>query len=213
MKKLLGSFIALALASSAAVQAEVSGNIGYVSDYYFHGTNLGDGGVYAGLDYENSGFFAGAWGIDDAHAGNDGAEVDFYAGYGQDVSEELSWSVAYTRYTYTYTEAFEHEVGANISVSGFSFDYVSGEADPGYDGDTTEFQKYIANYSQGAYGVTVGAVRPEDSDSDYEWVEFSISGELVEGIEASFNFGRKKADGEDTDGYMYLDISKSFDLF
>ncbi len=215
MKKLIGSLVALTLASSAMVQAEVSGNIGVVSDYYYRGTNLGDAGVYGGLDYEQGGFFAGTWLIDDGGeaGGNDGLEADFYVGYGQEVNEDVSWSVSYTRFTYTYGEQFEHEIGGSVSASGFSVDVATGEVDPGYDGETSDYKVFQLGYSKDALGVTVGAFRPEDSEGDYEWAEFSVGGELAEGIEASFAIGRKRMDDAETDGYMYLDVSKSFDLF
>ena len=83
MKKLalLASSATLAAAVSLPTQAEVSANAGFVSDYYFRGANLGDGGVYGGLDYEQGGFFAGTWWIDDGtgyiYTLNEGQRVEY----------------------------------------------------------------------------------------------------------------------------------------
>ncbi|WNO09010.1 TorF family putative porin [Teredinibacter sp. KSP-S5-2] len=211
MKK---SAIAMGVAGllSGVAQAEVTGNIGVVSDYYFRGVNLGDAGVYAGLDFAKNGFFAGTWWIDDGTEGNDGMEADFYGGYGMEYEQGFSWSIGYSRYTYTYTNDYEHEVGLNLSYGDFSLDLVTGEDDD--DGaDAASYDALIFSYSYKFLGFTAGAFRPEDSADDYEWAEISVSGELIEGIDATFSIGAASFDNRDTDGYMVLDISKSFELF
>ncbi|PCK09758.1 MAG: hypothetical protein COA42_02265 [Alteromonadaceae bacterium] len=218
MKKLtlvtsVASAVALSFAASMPVQAEpsFSGNVGFVSDYYFRGANLGDGGVYAGLDYENSGLYVGTWWIDDATGGNDGMENDWYIGYGQE-SDSFSWNIGYNNYQYTYSNDFEHEVVLTLGAAGFSLDLVLGEDDD-VDTDAEDYSIALLGYSHGAYGITVGHFEFNDiDDSDYQWIEASVSGDIVEGISATLSIGAKAADGENNDGYMVLDLSKSFDL-
>ncbi|MFB3078820.1 MAG: TorF family putative porin, partial [Lysobacterales bacterium] len=70
--------LAIALAGATA-QAEVTGNIGWMSDYIFRGIPLANSSAMLGLDWsqDEDGFYTGVW------AGNvdPGAEVDFYGGY------------------------------------------------------------------------------------------------------------------------------------
>lgn len=210
-KKVLASAIAtsaIALSALAPMaNADVSANVGVVSDYYFRGSNLGDAGVYGGVDYEAGGFYAGTWWIDDATGGNDGIENDWYLGYGGG-SDSFSWSVGYARYEYTYTGDFEHEVSVGLGFGAFSLDLVKGvDEDDGADG--TDYTVVSAGLEFGAFSVTAGSFDPEFGDG-YEWGELSVGGDIIEGVSASFNVGKKFESGIDTDGYMYVDISKSF---
>jgi len=66
------------MSTSTLAQGEVSYNIGVASEYYYRGILQKDSSASAGIDYENSGFYAGAWTADVG----DGVEVDGYFGYG-----------------------------------------------------------------------------------------------------------------------------------
>ncbi len=213
MKKLamLVTGATLSLAAAMPSYADVSANVGFVSDYYFRGSNLGDGGVYGGIDYEAGGFFAGIWAIDDATGGNDGLENDWYLGYGAEAGS-VTWGVGYTNYQYTYTGDYEHEVYGSFGVAGFGAELVFGsDEDDGADGEG--YTVLSLSYEQGAFAGTVGHFEYDDiDDADYEWVEVSFSGEIVAGIDASVTLGKKFQGDVDTDGYMILDLSKSFSL-
>ena len=52
MHNLLKTIVAASALLSSSAFAGLSANVGFVSDYYFRGANLGDGGAYVGLDYE-----------------------------------------------------------------------------------------------------------------------------------------------------------------
>ncbi|VUD58963.1 hypothetical protein TDB9533_02556 [Thalassocella blandensis] len=211
--KALIAGVALA-ASALPAHAELSATGGFVSDYYFRGVNLGDGGAYASLDYSAGGFYAGTWWIDDGAAGNDGLETDFYLGYGME-HDAFSWNIGYNRYEYTYASSFEHELDLTLSLSGFSLDIIKGSADSGEDNvDDEDYTVFIAGYSAGAFGVTLGSGEFDDiDDSGWNWAEVSFSGDIVEGISAGLTIGimSDDADAQD-DGYMVFDVSKSFDL-
>ncbi len=207
---------ALALAAAGPAQAELSANAGFVSDYYFRGFNLGDAGAYAGLDFESSGFYAGTWWIDDggAEGGNDGLETDFYLGYGMEHGD-FSWNVGYNRYEYTYTSDFEHEIDVTLAFGPVALDIIKGEDDD--DGlDAEDYTIVTLAYSQGPFSIVAGTGELDDvDDSEWSWLEASFGGELVAGIEASINVGVKTDEeeaGTQDDGYMYLDVSKAFDL-
>ncbi|MDO9490560.1 MAG: TorF family putative porin [Sphingomonadaceae bacterium] len=96
---LLGAALALPAAAHAA---DLSANVGLVSDYRFRGISLSDrdpalqGGVDLSLD---SGFYVGSWASTIADYGGADVEVDVYAGYGGEVGL-LDYSVAATAYLY-----------------------------------------------------------------------------------------------------------------
>lgn len=191
MKTLTKAVAAASLATvSVAAFAETSLTVGGVSDYYFRGGNLGDAGAYASVDYENSGFYAGVWAIDDGSGGNDGLETDFYLGYAGEV-EGFSYSIGYTRYEYTYdtgdntaAEAalgvtdvqtrsqFEQEINLGLGVAGFALDLAFGtaEADHTVDGttdaDTEQDYTYIAlSYENGPWAAVLGMRDADDIDA------------------------------------------------
>jgi uncharacterized protein (TIGR02001 family) len=228
MKKLLPLSVAaatiassLALTSPAYAQGALSANVGFLSDYYFRGVNLGDAGAYAGVDYEHSGFYAGTWWVDDGGAaGNDGMETDFYFGYGHEFESGFSAGIGYTRYDYTYSSDYEHEINLSVGFGQFSLDYAKGsDEDIGKHGAKdmdTDYDFVTLSWSGEIFGVLIGSY-DADSDieeADYNYAELSASGEIVAGIDASFIVGIKSDEGDGSgtdDGYMVVDLSKSFD--
>ena len=201
---LAASVLAATAGVSAPVLADLSANAGFVTDYYYRGANLGGAGLYAGADYETGGFYAGVWAIDDdnddATTDEDGFEYDLYLGYGTEVAG-VSVTVGYTEYRYTYQSDYEAEVNVGLGLGAFSVDYADGEARSD-DGDT-DYEFYSLSWSGEVFGAVVG------STEDYDYVELSASGE-VSGLDVTATIGSQDAD--DTDGYLVLDVSKSFDL-
>ena len=49
------------LGVSSVTSADVSYNIGYVSEYYYRGIYQKNSSASAGIDYEEGGFYAGVW--------------------------------------------------------------------------------------------------------------------------------------------------------
>jgi len=213
VRRNIAVIVALSSLQSLHVTAETSATVGFVSDYYFRGTNLGDAGAYASIDYSNNGFNAGTWWIDDSTGGNDGLETDYYLSYGKEL-DAFSWSVGYNRYEYSYASDFEHELVFNLSKGNFSFDIVTGEDDDA-GAQAENYSVYILGYSKSYFGLTIGSGDYSDTpDSGWSWLQASFSSEIVEGVSASLNLGVKtdETTGTQDDGYIYLDFSKSFDL-
>ena len=209
-------FAAAALTASVAVQADLSANAGFVTDYYFRGSNLGDGGAYGGVDYSSNGFYAGTWVIDDQSGGNDGLETDFYFGYGVDFSESVSFGVGYTRYEYTYSSDFEQEINLTLGVGAFGLEYSFGK-DEDFGAPETDYDFTAVSWSGEVFGVTYGDFDNSDTDSGYSYIEVSASGE-VSGLDATITLGNQidlqnaGVNGRTGDGYLVLDLGKSFDL-
>ena len=204
---LAASVFAATAGVSAPVMADLSANAGFVSDYYYRGANLGDGGFYAGVDYESGGFYAGVWAIDDGDEGNDGLEYDLYLGYGTEVAG-ISVTVGYTEYMYTDTSDTESEVNLGLGLGAFSLDYADGE-DKNAGGVDTDYEFYSLSWSGEVFGAVVGT--HENGGTEYDYAELSASGE-VSGLDVTATLGSRSQEGEKDDGYMILDISKSFDL-
>ncbi len=238
MKKLLSASIAAAtiagFAAPAAAVEGLSANAGFVTDYYYRGSNLGDAGAYAGVDYEVAGFYVGVWGIDDSTD----LEIDTYLGYGMEHGD-FSWSVGLTRYDYTYGDNAEQELNVGLAFAGFSLDLAAGEAIADVDALKTDSLGYTVvelGWAGEVFGAKVGNFQREDDAtadadtaawygaygtgvSEYSWMEVSAGGE-VSGLDVAVtlgtDFGISNAAGDDSgqrnSEYIFLDVSKSFDL-
>ena len=79
----VGAIVSGSLLTSSVASADVSYNVGFVSEYYYRGIYQKNASASAGIDYEQSGFYAGAWTADVG----DGLEVDGYLGYGGEVGD------------------------------------------------------------------------------------------------------------------------------
>lgn len=94
---LLGS--GLMLASSGVYAVEISGNVALASDYVYRGisqTNE-EAAIQGGFDVEGeSGLYVGVWASNIAFDGS--IEVDVYAGYGGEFSEDLGFDIGILRY-------------------------------------------------------------------------------------------------------------------
>src|SRR5690554_599270 len=95
---LIPAAVAAAFAAAPAVSsAELSANIGWVSQYVYRGIFQETSSASAGIDYEDeSGFYVGAWGADVGQ----GLETDVYLGY-TGGNGDFSYTIGATGYFYT----------------------------------------------------------------------------------------------------------------
>ncbi|MCP4899414.1 MAG: hypothetical protein GY906_20815 [bacterium] len=101
--KLLWIAPACLLFSTFAQTAEVSGTVGFTSDYRFRGISqtAGDPAIQGSLDVAfDNGIFIGVWGSNVDFGDDANLEIDWYAGYAGEISETLSYDA--TLYYYTY---------------------------------------------------------------------------------------------------------------
>lgn len=101
---------ALALVAGNAAFAQLSYNIGAVSDYRFRGIeqSAGQPSVQGGVDFAHkSGLYVGAWAasnikwVQDVNGATDGAyEVDLYGGYKATIAPGLSYDIGAITYQY-----------------------------------------------------------------------------------------------------------------
>jgi len=87
-----------------AAESPISWEVGAVSDYLFRAASQTDEKptVQAGLTWTSPvGLYVGTWGSGvDFGPGDPDVEVDFFVGYGFDVSEQVNFDVLLNRYTY-----------------------------------------------------------------------------------------------------------------
>jgi uncharacterized protein (TIGR02001 family) len=187
MKKLTHIAAGLAFVSSAlftaSAAAEVSYNIGWTSEYYYRGILQKNSSASAGIDYEESGFYAGAWTADVG----DGLEVDGYFGYGIETESGFTLSAGFTGYYYTgeFDDTYE-EINLNAGYGMFSLEYSVGE----WQGFGTEadydFLAITIAGENGLYG-TYGTFGDEFDGDYFEFGWGTTISEIDFGIAAIFS--------------------------
>lgn len=185
MQKTIGlATIMLALLvplGAEAQEAELSGNAGWVSQYYYRGIIQKNSSASAGLDLAVGPLSLGTWSADVG----DGAEIDLYGGLGIDVGA-LSLSAGGTGYFYTgefddtYLEAnFGAAVGplsAEFSIGQYA-NFGDEEQDYWFVGITAEQAGFYGTFGtfgsdfSGSYGEAGYGFSAADLD-------FTISGIL-----------------------------------
>jgi uncharacterized protein (TIGR02001 family) len=124
-KTLLASALLTTVAVPAVSMAELSANMGWVSEYVFRGIHQDDSSASAGIDYaSDAGFYIGTWGADVG----DGLETDLYFGFSG--GEDFTYSIGYTGYYYTddFDDTY-NEVNLGIGYGIFALDVAIGEYD------------------------------------------------------------------------------------
>ena len=215
---------AITLVSVTAV-AEVSMTVGMVSDYVYRGSELGDAGAYASVDYAANGFYAGVWTISDNTTANS-LEYDISLGYETEISG-VSVGLGYTAYEYSTPADSEEEFTLSLGMGPVSFAYSDGEdknkfIDVGdqrvkvgdYDYDVMSLSADISIFTltYGEYDADEHVVVDKDSSTtlskgDYDWTEIS-TGTEIGAISLGVTLG-SHSEGAD---YLVLDMSTAIDL-
>jgi uncharacterized protein (TIGR02001 family) len=112
MKKLTRSALSAAvvaavstggLAMTSTATAEMSVNIGAVSNYFFRGATqtLDSAAIQGGIDFEDaSGFYAGTWVSNVDFEDETGYELDLYLGFAGEAGNGIGYDVGYVYYAY-----------------------------------------------------------------------------------------------------------------
>lgn len=230
MKKTLTG-LALALTMGNAFAAEVSGTVSFTNDYRFRGISqsAGDPAVQGSLDVGfDNGIYAGIWGSNvDFGDGEDAKlEIDYYLGYGGDLTDDLSYDINLSYYTYPgndtgdydYTEIIAGLYYGDLGLTfAFSNDFFN----------TDESAQYVAlDYSYGLTdeisldlhaGHSFGDYWGEADINDYSDYSIGISGSLAGlDLSAAYLFNDIESDDEtDTGAYrndnmLLLTVSRTF---
>ena len=191
----------MALTAGSAVMAQVSYNVGAVSEYRYRGIAQSAlaPALQGGVDYaHSSGFYVGAWGSQIrwiAEAGTAAGvdtkgpvELDFYGGYKGEIAKDFSYDVGYLRYQY---------VGNNYKD-------IAGNVDPNTDeayGALT-YGVYTAKVSY-AFSNLFGY----DKSSGSTYAEVAAAYDLGNGWSLAPHVGHQEITGSAGKAYSYTDYS------
>ena len=197
--------------TKAHTEGKVSYNVGFASEYYYRGILQNGSSASAGIDYEDGGFYIGAWTADVG----DGLEVDGYFGSGVETESGFSVGVGFTGYYYTgeFDDTYE-EVNLNMGYGMVSLEYSVGEWDGFGDEADYDFLVVTVEGDNGFYGKygTFG----KDFDGDYIELGWGTTiAEIDFGIAAILNSDdlsdELDSDGDPTEGEaIILTIEKTF---
>lgn len=124
MKNLLLGLM-LSVLTIPAYAGSINGNVGYDSDYVWRGVTQSRGLPsvhFTGEVLSDLGFYVGTYMAQVEFSGDEDTskEVDFFAGYDLQVSDNVSLDTGYIRYNYDgVVESFE-ELYTQLNVNGFS---------------------------------------------------------------------------------------------
>jgi hypothetical protein len=200
--------LAAAAAMPAISQAEVTANVGWVSDYIFRGIIQAPSSAYGGIDYaSDNGFYIGTWGADV----DQGLETDLYFGYAG--GDKFTYKVGYTGYFYTddFDDTY-NELNVGIGYGIFALDVAAGQWDGFGDKQDYMFTSITISPEKGPY-FKVGSFS-QDFDGDYFELGYTWSFE-EQGIDLSFIYDYSSdlpVDGEGGDNAIVFGIKKNFTL-
>jgi uncharacterized protein (TIGR02001 family) len=147
----------LAAGTSFAADSETpefSGNVALTTDYRFRGISQGDRSpaIQGGFDVDlGNGFSAGTWASNVTFSGA-AIEIDYYAGYGGSINDDIDYSVGFIWYNYPEDDSDPDldyiEISGSLSMMGGT---VGVAISPDYFAETGDFI-----YLYGDYGIPLG---------------------------------------------------------
>jgi uncharacterized protein (TIGR02001 family) len=230
--KLKSLALSVAVASSSmavmapnVAQAELTGNIGLMSEYYFRGISQSVNQVSPefGVDYEHeSGLYLGLW---SAKVADDDVEYDIYGGYEAEISG-FTLGAGFTLYRYLEREwdtAYD-ELNLWAGYGPFTLMVDRGihrdqEDADGKKGDRDYTVVSLAAEYAGFYGVYgrgMGFLPDGDNaqkGEDHTWVQLGYSTEIYTDTSIDFSILRSSKEATDSgkqETTLLLGINKSF---
>lgn len=195
-KKLIAVAVAGALATPLAAVAQVSYNVGVVSDYLFRGVSQTHGkpAVSAGIDYaHSSGFYVGAWAstvtwVKD-FLGKGSLEVDLYGGYKGSLGGDWSYDVGYIAYNYPgHGSAIQSVAGVPVLANPNTQELYLGL---GYKWLSAKYSYATSSHFIGWYGSgTTATVDQKTNGSNY--LELNANYDLGDGLTLVGHIGQQK---------------------
>lgn len=177
------------LASNVAQAYEVSANVTIASDYRFRGISQNDTeiAIQGGFDVAfDNGLYVGTWGsqvdFNDSDESDAGLELDYYFGYGGNLTEEVSYDVGYLYYDYPGSD--ESTPALHPLTAGRDLDYQELYGSLSYKGGTLGFA-YSDDYFL------------ETGEFWYLYADYGF--ELPHGFSLGFHAGYNKFENKSTD--------------
>ena len=214
MKRLLNGAALVVLSTTAmTAQAELTGNIGWDSEYIFRGISQSDSSVNGGIDWEatigdsNVGYYVGTWAADV----DEGLEIDYYGGLTAGLGDfELLAGFTYYDYTDDFDDTYK-EINLGVGWKFLSVSAAIGEYD-NFDGDTQDYQYYEVTAEHNGFFATVGSFH---DDFDGEFVQAGYGTQII-GVDVTASWIYSNSDlvddgmGSGSDQWLILQVSKGF---
>ncbi len=111
---------------TAIGEIDASMTVTLATDYIWRGQSQTDGAgaIQGSLDFAHeSGLYIGAWAsnVDADDFGGASVEIDYYAGYGGAITDDISYDLSWTTYTYPKNSSIDvEEALASLSLYGFT---------------------------------------------------------------------------------------------
>ncbi|MGB5352150.1 MAG: TorF family putative porin [Woeseia sp.] len=194
----------LILLFSLNAAAELSANVGWVSDYYYRGIAQHASSASAGIDFDKDGFYVGSWAADVG----DGLEVDTYFGWGGEIGD-VSIGGGFTGYYYTgdFDDTYQ-ELNFSLGYGIASAEVAVGEYD-NFAGPTQDYTYYALTLEkEGFYGKYAGF--SQDFAGNYLELGYGASLETLD-LSIALILSDKDLVGN-KDEALVFGISKSFQL-
>ena len=219
MKKTLVSIAMTSLLATAAFTSMtvsavegLSANAAASSNYLWRGVTqtAGDSAVSGGIDYaDDSGFYVGTWA---SSLSDNSYELDLYAGFGGELSDNISYDVGFMYYAYPDADDSDFsEIYGSVSFDALTVglavltssdadnvdagDSIYANVDYTFDlGDELELALHFGSYSGDALG-------------DDEYIDYGVSLS-----KSGFTFGASATDLDDKAGDLKVYVSYSVDI-
>ena len=170
--------------TAAEARAELSANIGVVSNYYFRGFSETDGGaaVQGGLDWESpTGFYVGTWASNVDFGDGTSYELDLYLGFANELDNGLGYDFGYLYYAYPDAP------------------------------DSADFGEIYGEFSYSLFSIGAAYVVNDSSDSALETGDMyfyaGIDVPLADEFSLGFLVGRTAFDDSDAENYTHYTLS------
>jgi uncharacterized protein (TIGR02001 family) len=163
------------LSGACVVQAEeggISGNVTLTSDYVWRGISQtqNNGAIQGGVDYaHDSGFYVGAWGSNVDFDNDASLELDLYAGYSTDLTENVSVDVGVLKYTYPDASGLNFTEGyISVSTAGFTL---------GHNSSGSLWADESMSYTYLSYETEIGGIGISASYGQYDTKDMNFDSE------------------------------------
>ena len=214
-------------------QAEVTADVGLVSDYRSYGISQTEQGpaLQVSLDYSHdSGFYAGSWAsnVDYGNGDDTNIEWDFYAGLYRDLSDNLGLDLGYAWYSYygaDYSSGYDYgEIYAGLSVFTNTSLYWFHASDFGGAGVAHNILKLSHVMTLGDYSLALTLAHSESADKNivawddneaaYQYAEIAVARD-VKGFTLSAALMATTIDtdfNDNADAAIVIALNRGFEL-
>lgn len=142
------SFAVAETVNSPVGDFDVSMNVGLTSDYMFRGISQtqGNGAIQGGLDVAHeSGLYVGTWASNVDFGGDASVEFDYYLGFGNNITEDISYDLGWIKYDYPGQSGLNFsEYYGSLTAYGFKVGAAYSNDFPGFgNGDDSTLYSYV----------------------------------------------------------------------